>query len=139
MAEIYLPAAVRRRNATLGSETLIYFRRLSDQHLIIPPVCWARTPRGYVRMEANSARELEKVSREFEKQKEKAVALTDDQIRRIESKHAEIRSRLHAAKHCAGTSNTARDMIDLALKRLDEGEQALKRRSIHGHLSIEAG
>lgn len=142
MSNLYIPDAIRRRdgrNATLGSETLIYFRRISDQHLIIPMVCWAQTPRGYVRMEANSAKELERVSREFEAQKQKEGAITDDQYRRIEAKHAEIRGRLHTRMNSAACSQFERDFIKGALKHLEEGEQRLKRRRVEGHLAIEAG
>lgn len=107
---------------------------------MIPPVAWAQTPRGYVRMEANSAHELERVSKEFEAQKKCEFAMIDEaQCARIEAKHKEIRGRLHAAKSCAGTSNAARDMIDRVLKKLEEGEKNLRQRRIEGHLAIEAG
>lgn len=140
MSELYIPEAIRRRdgrNATLGKETLFYFRRISDQHLIIPPVSWAKPPHGYVKMEANSAAELEKISREFEKQKQREFAQIDEvQCARIEAKHKQLRSKLHAAKNVAGTSNAARDMINHVLKRLEEGEKNLRQRRIEGHLAI---
>lgn len=141
-SEIYIPEPFRRRyggrNATLGSETLIYFRRLSDQHLVIPPVSWAKTPRGYVKMEANSAKELEKISKEFEAQKQREFAGIDEkQCQRIEAKHAEIRGRLHTRMNSAACSQLERDFIKAALKRLEAGEANLRPRRIEGHLACE--
>lgn len=137
--KIWLPSHLRQRNATLGSETLIYFQRISDGHLIIPPVCWAKTPDGYVRMEANSAKKLETVSKQFEAQKQREFAVVDERrCRIIEAKHKELRDRLNHAMANAPTQRV-KDFIRLALNRLEEGEQKLRPRKIEGHLLIEEG
>lgn len=138
MSEIYIPEAVKSRNAGLGKETLIYFRRIADQHIIIPMVAHALTPRGYVKMEANSARELERISKEYEVQKQREFAMIDEARQgKIEAYHKNLRSKLHEAKKTA--SPAGRDMIDRILRNLEEGERRLKFRKIEGHLAIEAG
>ena len=156
MSEIYLHAAVRRRNATLGSEKLIYFERVGDGRLIIPPVHWAPLPVcklpkphdrsnenclcGYVKREADSAAALEKVSRRFEAQKKSEWARVDEnRCRIIEEYHKQLRSKLNAAMNSAGTSQLAKDLIKAALRKLEEGERNLRQRRIEGNFAIEAG
>lgn len=140
MSEIYLPAAVRSRNATLGSETLIYFERLSDGRIIIPPVHWASPPPGYVKMEANSSAQLEKISRRFEAQKQSEWARVDERrCALIEAKHKEIRGRLQLRMKSAGCGLREKDFIRAALKKLEEGEKNLRQRRVTGNFAIEAG
>lgn len=135
MDELILPAS--RRNATLGADTLIYFERLSDGHLIIPPVARAQTPKGYVRMEADSLRKLEQVSKRFEAQKRREFALVDEKFaRKLEAKMSEIRGRLNHRR--ANTrSQREKDIIGYVLQKLENDERAIRYRKIEGHLHIE--
>lgn len=157
MGEIYIPEAIRRRdNATLGSEKLIYFERVSDGRLIIPPVGWAPLPVchvpkphersddncvcGYVKREADSAAALDKISRRYEAQKKSEWARIDEnRCRIIEEYHKNLRSKLHAVINSAESSPLAKDLIRAALKKLEEGERNLRQRTISGNFSIEAG
>src|SRR5208337_2005895 len=110
MSELILPRGTR--NARLGSEALIYFERVRDGHLIIPPVTWAPLPAcrlgqghsrdnpncmcGYVKREARSAKEIEQVSKRKEAQRKTDFARVDEKhIQIMEKKTAEIRRRLH--------------------------------------------
>jgi len=153
MSELILPR--NPRNARLGSEALIYFERIRDGHLIIPPVTWAPLPVcqlpaghsrenpncmcGYVKKEARSVKEIEQVSRRKEAQRKADFARVDEiHIRRMEAKTAEIRRRLHHRMQ-ETHSQFEKDFIRLTLKRLEAGEENWRGRKIEGHLHIEEG
>lgn len=141
------------RNAGLGNDKLIYFERVPDGRLIIPPVAYAPDPVcqipkphmltdnclcGYVRREADSVNDLERISRRYEAQKKSEFARVDEKHQaRMEAKMAEIRSRLHYAAKNARTP-LERDLIRAALKRLEPGEANWRPRRFEGHLQIEA-
>jgi hypothetical protein len=146
---------LRPRNATLGSETLFYFQRVDDGRIIIPPVWWATPPEcrlpkghdrsdqncmcGYVKKEANSAHELERVSRLFERQRQAEFARVDEaHIKRMEAKMKEVRGKLHTAMHRSGISQFERDFIRAALKKLEAGEAGWRDRRVQGHFEIES-
>ena len=152
MSELILS---RTHNARLGSEALIYFERIRDGHLIIPPVNWAplpvcRLPQGhsrdnpncqcgYAKREARSVREIEQVSKRKEAQRKADFARVDEvHIRRMEAKTAEVRRRLHARMQ-ETHSQFEKDFIRLTLKRLEDGERNWRERKIEGHLAIEEG
>jgi hypothetical protein len=153
ISKLLLPR--RSRNAGLGSEKLIYFERLRDGHLIIPPVVNAPLPTcrlpqghdrnnpnclcGYVRREANSVRELEAVSKRKEAQRQADFARIDEvHVRRMEAKTAEIRRRLHHRMQ-ETHSQFEKDFIRGALKQLEAGEKNWRPRKIEGHFHIEEG
>lgn len=158
MSELILPRTLaprNQRNARLGSETLIYFERVFDGHLIIPPVTWVplpvcRLPQGhshddancmcgYVKKEARTASELEAVSKRKEAQRKADFARVDEHhIRRMETKSAEIRRRLHHRMQ-ETHSQFEKDFIRLTLKRLEAGEANWRGRKIEGHFHIEEG
>ena len=145
----------RSRNAGLGSEKLIYFERLRDGHIIIPPVIWAKLPVchlpqghdrnnpnclcGYVKKEANSARELEAVSRRKEAQRQADFARIDlpHQLR-IARKMAEVRKRLNT-RLLQTHSQFEKDFIRAALKQLERGEKNWAPRKVEAHFHIEEG
>jgi hypothetical protein len=154
MAEssLWLPPSMRR-NATIGADALVYFERVSDGRLIVPPVREAKAPVcrlpkphpedrnclcGYIRKEATSVQELERVSKRFEEQKRKEFAQVDEvHQRRIAAKMSEIRARLH---HRMQTTHSQfeKDFIRAALKSLERGEQSWGPRRIEGHFAIES-
>jgi hypothetical protein len=151
MAELILPRSTR--NARLGSDTLVYFERVSDGHLIIPPVTWAPAPVcrlpqghdrqhpscmcGYVKKEARTVAELEAVSKRKEAQRKADFARVDEKhIQRMEAKTAEVRRRLHHRMQ-ETKSQFEKDFIRLTLKRLEEGEANWRGRRVEGHLAIE--
>jgi hypothetical protein len=151
-SSIWLPPHMRRK-AGLGSDTLIYFERIGDGRLIIPPVPWAETPVcrlpkphprdrnclcGYIRKEANTVAELERVSKRKEAQRRQDFAAIDEpHQRRVAAKMAEVRSRLH---HRMQTTHSQyeKDFIRAALKALERGEVNWAPRQIEGHLQIES-
>lgn len=133
------------RNAQLGKEALIYFRSISldpftgKQRILIPPVHQAPTPNGYVRCEANSVKELESVSREFEAQKRSDFGQVDEiHLQRVMAKMTAIRKRLNARLLSADCNQFERDFIRLSLIRLQDGEKNLQPRRIEGYLGCEA-
>ncbi len=152
MPELWLPPSVRR-NATLGSDALIYFERVSDGRLIIPPVSQAPTPTcrlpkphtqtreclcGYIKKEANSVHDLERISKRFEAQKKAEFAQIDEvHQKRIAAKMGQIRSRLHT-RMATTHSQFEKDFIRAALKKLEEGEGGFAPRRVEGHFSIES-
>lgn len=132
-----------RRNAGLGADTLIYFRSIhidpitGRQRLSIPMVIDAPTPHGYVRCEANSVAELEKISREFEAQKKSDFARVDDNmLLQMQAKMSVIRGRMNY-RLLRTTSNKEKDILRAALKKLEETEKYLQPRRIEGCLGIE--
>lgn len=156
MPKVWIPpssSVARSRNARLGSEALIYFERVGDGRLIIPPVCWAQVPVcklpkphertrdcvcGYIRREARTVQELEKISKRFEEQKKREFAMIDEpHRRRIAAKMAEVRSRLNT-RLLQTDSQFEKDFIRIALKRLEAGEKGWEPRRIEGHLHIES-
>jgi len=153
-SRIYLPKHVRSRNAGLGSEKLIYFERITDGRIIIPPVWWAplpvcRLPKphdigvnrdclcGYVKREANTAKELEAVSRRNEAQLQSEFAQVDEKFAaKLEAKMNEVRAKLRLAMSRA-KSNLERDTLKYALKKLEDRERSIRKRKVEGHLAIE--
>lgn len=136
---------ITSRNAGLGNETLYYFRSVSldpvsgKQRLLIPMVKEQPTPAGYVRCEANTRQELEKISREYEDQKRSDFARVDDlHLARMTAKLTAIRQRLNAKLLSATTSQFERDFIRMALKKLEEGEKNIQPRRIEGCLHMES-
>lgn len=152
MSNLILP---KSRNAGLGSEKLIFFERVIDGHIIIPPVVSAplpvcRLPQGhdrknpnclcgYVRKEANSAKELEAVSRRKEAQRKVDFARVDEKhLRIMEAKMRAIRERLHT-RMSQTHSQFEKDFIRGALKSLEQGEKSWRPRQVDGHFHIEEG
>ena len=132
------------RRAGLGKEALIYFRSIAidpvtgRQRLSIPMVCDAPTPAGYVRCEANSTADLEKISREFETQKKSDFARVDDNmLLKMHAKMSEIRSRMNY-RLLRTTSSKEKDILRAGLKKLEETEKYLQPRRIEGCLAIES-
>jgi hypothetical protein len=152
MSELLLPRHLR--TPSVPDNVLIYFERVPDGRLIVPPVAHAPTPNcklgfrherthprclcGYVRREVRGVHELEAVSRRYEKQKQSEFAQIDEKHQaRIAAKMAEIRSRLHYAMKTA--SPLGKDLIRAALKKLDDGERNWGPRKIEAHLNIMEG
>lgn len=143
MSDVLVPG--RSRNAGLGSDTLYYFRSiavdpvLGRQRIQVPMVKDQAPPDGYVRCEANSVKELEKVSREYEDQKRRDFARVDEaHLLRMTAKISAIRKRLNSRLLEAGVSQKERDFIRLALVRLQEGEKNIQPRKIDAHFAIES-
>jgi hypothetical protein len=154
MSELLLPRHMRP-SFSGPDNVLIYFERVPDGRLIVPPVAHAPTPKcrltarhershpgclcGYVRREVSGARELEKISKRYEQQKRDDFAKIDEaHYNRIAAKMKEIRSRLNHQMANA-RSNREKDLIRYALKRLEEGEKNWGPRRIEAHLHIEEG
>ena len=153
MPDLILPRHLR--TPSVADNVLTYFERVPDGRLIVPPVAHAPTPEcrlnfrherthpgclcGYVRREVRGARELEAVSRRYEKQKQSEFAQIDEKHqKRIAEKMGEIRSRLNHAMANAPTQ-LAKDLIRAALKKLEEGERNWGPRKIEAHLHMEEG
>lgn len=132
------------RHATLGKESLIYFRSIAidnftgKQRIIIPMICDAKTPDGYVRCEANTVKDLESVSREFEAQKRADFAKVDEaHLQRMMVKVKSVRDRLNY-RLLRTRNQFEKDFIRLSLKKLEEGEKNLMPRRVEGCLAIES-
>lgn len=133
-----------RRSAYLGKDSLYYFRSIrldpvtGKQRLIIPMVIDADCPPGYVRCEANTVADLERVSREYEAQKRADFARVDEaHLARCTEKMRVLRGRIHDALNAA-TTNKQKDVLRYILKKLEEGEKNFMPRRIEGHLAIES-
>jgi len=150
-------APPHRRDATPGGpdNVLIYFERISDGRLIVPPVAHAPTPVcrlpkphqmgsanclcGYVRREVRGWRELEKISKRYELQRQCDFEVIDEaHYKRVQAKMEELRSRIRYAMANA-RSNRVRDTLRYVLKRLEDGEKRWAPRKIEAHFHIEEG
>lgn len=143
MSDVIVPS--RSRNAGLGSDTLYYFRSVSidpvlgRQRILVPMVKEQAPPDGYVRCEANSMKELERVSREYEAQKRSDFARVDAvYLAKVTAKIAMVRKRLNQRLMESGVSEFERDFIRVALVKLAEGEKNIQPRRIEGCFAIES-
>lgn len=135
---LILPASYRKKEASFADNTFTYLEN-KEGHIIIPLDESGARRAGYQRYDIpmGNIREVERVSRRYEAQKQREFMVADAAfVARAEARFAKIRSQLHTNRTNAKTQ-FERDFITLALKRLEERENQLKCRKVEGLLHCE--
>lgn len=140
MSDLLLPSHYRKNDNSFNPQTFTYLQN-KEGHIIIPLDESGVRRKGYQRFDIpmHNTREVERVSRLFEAQKQREfMTASQAQIQRAEAAMEKIRSRIRQKMQSSSTSPFERDALAHTLKRLDERHRQLNMRKVEGFLHCEA-